>query len=162
MIAKVSAVISEYIRHPIHPKSLPLLLLKANIMKIVGFAATMKRKKKRRGELFGFQATVNAGCSESCRVGSWVPMFLPSSPHSLPEEFDLLDLSEYVWIYPPHWHTLSVHCNRKPLRAKISLLPFFHLQCRGSLGHKASRWHTGWVTHGSSGVDLLHAQHLWI
>lgn len=49
--------------------------LKANIMKIVGFVATVKRKSGGLGvgggsALFGFQATVSAGCSESCRVGS--------------------------------------------------------------------------------------------
>lgn len=105
-------------------------------MKIVGFRSRegkkeseKERKKDKRGKkweaLFGFQATVNAGCSESCRVGSWVPMFLPSSPHSLPEEFDPPDLSEYVWIYPPLRHTITAHCNRKPLWEQISLPPFF-------------------------------------
>lgn len=109
-------------------------------MKIVGFRAGIKKEGRieKWGGLFGFQATANAGCSECCRVGSWVPMFLPSSPHSLPEEFDPPDLPEYVWVHPPHWRTITVHCNRKRLWEQILLPRISPVNGRGILGCKAT------------------------
>lgn len=76
------------ISSPIHLKSPTQLLFTANHDENCRFRRQKERKGGKKWGAFGFQATVDAGCSRSCRVGSRVPMFLPSSPHSLPEEFD--------------------------------------------------------------------------
>lgn len=68
-------------------------------MKIVGLRTRKKEreeKSKERCLVSKQQLTLGAA-----RAAGWVPVFLSSSPHSLPEEFDLPDLTEYVWIYFP-------------------------------------------------------------